>query len=307
MLRLLLTLLTSAAAATTSLAKESPAAKDVAPAKDTATATSPETSLWTLTDEDSTVYLAGSVHLLREKDMPMPPAFSVAYDDSEELVFEIDMNILSSPATALKIRELGSLPEGETLDQLFQPETMTALRAYLAEGELPPSLFDQFTPGMVYLTLGSMQAVREGAKPELGVETQFYIRAKQDGKPVRGLETPEYQMSRFNEFDLETIESLIQETLDEADEECDTLDQVIRAWKDGDTETLKNLIVDKMGERPEIARVLLDERNANWIAPIETALAGDKNVLFVVGTAHLVGENSVIDLLEKKGYEVTQR
>ncbi|MEM9280246.1 MAG: TraB/GumN family protein [Verrucomicrobiota bacterium] len=302
MLRLLLTLLASTASV--SLAKESPAAKD-APSTD-ANAHA-KTSLWTLSDEDSTVYLAGSVHLLRQQDMPLPEGFDVAYQDSDELVFEIDMNILSNPATALKLRELGSLPEGETLDQHFQPETMAALRAYLAKGNLPGSLLDVFTPGMVYLTLGSMEATRQGARPELGVETQFYVRATQDGKPVSGLETPEFQMSRFNEFDLATIESLVLKTLEEAGDPCDTLDQLIRAWKAGDTEVMQTLVVDEMAEEPELARVLLDERNANWIAPIEKAFAGDKNVMFIVGAAHLVGENSVIDLLRKKGYEVTQR
>lgn len=262
--------------------------------------------IWKLSDEDSTVYLAGSVHLLREKDMPIPEAFDRIYEKCDELVFEIDLAEMMDPATAVKIRAAGSLPEGETLADRLAPETIAGIRKYLADQNLPENAFDGLTPGMIYISLGSMEAMRQGARPDLGLETVYYRKSTNDNKPSRGLETVEFQITRFDEIDPKTVESLIVDTLEEVDEAEESLDEIIDAWKSGDEEKISTLIVDRLADTPEVKKVLLDDRNKNWIPEIEKALAGDKNVLFIVGAAHLAGEGSVVDFLRKKEYEVQQ-
>lgn len=263
-------------------------------------------SIWKLSDEDSAVYLAGSVHLLREKDLPFPDIYNTVYADSEELVFEIDMKEMNAPDAAIKMRELGTLPVGESLGDYLSKDTLQALDKYLRENDLPGGMFNRFTPGMVYLTLGSMEAIRLGARPDLGLEMQFHKKAEKDGKPGGGLETTEYQMSRFNKINIETLDELIGETVEGSDETDKTLDAIIGAWRRGDTEGLNKLVYEEMAETPEILEILLVERNRNWIPEIEKKLAGDRNVMFIVGAAHLVGECSVIELLEQKGLKLTQ-
>lgn len=273
----------------------------VAPAVHAGTA-----AIWKLSDDNSTVYLAGSVHLLRERDMPYPKAYDTVYEDSEELVFEIDMKEINAPGAAIKMRQLGTLPTGKTLGDHLSQETLAALDGYLKANNLPAGMFNQFTPGMVYLTLGSMEALRQGARPDLGIEMQFHKKAEKDGKPGSGLETTAYQMSRFNELDVETLNELIKETIEASDQNEDTLNSIIEAWKSGDAERLQKLVHDEMAERPAVLEILLVERNQNWIPVIEEKLAGDKNVMFIVGAAHLVGEGSVVQLLEDKGHKPVQ-
>ena len=273
----------------------------VAPAVHAGTA-----AIWKLSDDNSTVYLAGSVHLLRERDMPYPKAYDTVYEDSEELVFEIDMKEMNAPGAAIKMRQLGTLPTGKTLGDHLSQETLAALNGYLKANNLPAGMFNQFTPGMVYLTLGSMEALRQGARPDLGIEMQFHKKAEKDGKPGSGLETTAYQMSRFNELDVETLNDLIKETIEASDQNEDTLNSIIEAWKSGDAESLQKLVHDEMAERPAVLEILLVERNQNWIPVIEEKLAGDKNVMFIVGAAHLVGEGSVVQLLEDKGHKPVQ-
>lgn len=273
----------------------------VAPAVHAGTA-----AIWKLSDDNSTVYLAGSVHLLRERDMPYPKAYDTVYEDSEELVFEIDMKEMNAPGAAIKMRQLGTLPTGKTLGDHLSQETLAALDGYLKANNLPAGMFNQFTPGMVYLTLGSMEALRQGARPDLGIEMQFHKKAEKDGKPGSGLETTAYQMSRFNELDVETLNELIKETIEASDQNEDTLNSIIEAWKSGDAERLQKLVHDEMAERPAVLEILLVERNQNWIPVIEEKLAGDKNVMFIVGAAHLVGEGSVVQLLEDKGHKPVQ-
>ena len=273
----------------------------VAPAVHAGTA-----AIWKLSDDNSTVYLAGSVHLLRERDMPYPKTYDTVYEDSEELVFEIDMKEMNAPGAAIKMRQLGTLPTGKTLGDHLSQETLAALDGYLKANNLPAGMFNQFTPGMVYLTLGSMEALRQGARPDLGIEMQFHKKAEKDGKPGSRLETTAYQMSRFNELDVETLNELIKETIEASDQNEDTLNSIIEAWKSGDAERLQKLVHDEMAERPAVLEILLVERNQNWIPVIEEKLAGDKNVMFIVGAAHLVGEGSVVQLLEDKGHKPVQ-
>ncbi len=262
--------------------------------------------IWKISDADSTVFLAGSVHLLREQDMPVPPTFDRVYDEAEELVFEIDMAVMSNPAMGAQIRRLGLLPEGQHLSEKLSPATMDRLRDYLVLSKMGRSDFDRFTPGMVYMMMGSLEATRHGARPELGLETQYYLKCVEDGKPSRGLETVEYQMSRFSSFGDEVLEKLINEALDEVDEGAEALNSLISAWRSGRVAELNELIVEQTDSDPKIREVLLTERNRNWIPEIEKHLASDRDVMFLVGAAHLVGEDSVVDLLEEKGYEVLQ-
>ena len=266
----------------------------------------PMAPVWKISDADSTVFLAGSVHLLREKDLPLPSAFDRTYEECEELVFEIDMALMSRPETALEMHRLGSLPDGERLSDHFGPATMQRLRGYLKERKMSERFFDSYNPGMVYLLLSSLEAAHHGAKPELGLESTYYARCVTDGKPSRGLETVAYQISRLNGLEKEMVETIINEALDEVADSGATLDSITAAWKSGDAGKLAGVIVDQSGFTPELREVLLTERNRNWIPEIEKALATDRDVMFLVGAAHLVGEDGVVDLLRDKGLTVTQ-
>lgn len=263
-------------------------------------------SIWKLSDEDSTVYLAGSVHLLRESDLPIPAAFDQVYAEVEEVVFEIDMAKAGDPQSAMAMRRAGTLPAGESIDDHLPAELTERLRDYLAKASLPRTTFDRFKPGFAFLSLASIEAMRKEARADLGLESTFFQKAKADGKPSRGLETMEYQLARFDELAPETMAELIESTLNDAEDGEDPLDEIISAWKTGDGEGLASLIIDEMEEEPEVLEVLLVERNRNWIPAIEEALATDRDVMFLVGAAHLVGDDSVIDLLEKKGFSPVQ-
>ncbi len=264
-----------------------------------------KSAVWSISDEDSTVYLAGSIHILREADLPIPKIFKQVYDESEEIVFEIDMATMNQPGTAMKVQKIGSLPKGVTLADKLKPETVEKFKAYLEKRSIPYEAFQNFTPGMAYLSMASLESLRMGARPDLGLETQYFNFASKDKKPSRGLETVEFQMSRFNEFTDDEMDEALSKTLDEIEEMAESLDELIATWKSGDMKELEELIMEQMAPTPRIKEILLDQRNLNWIPEIEKSLAEKHDVMFLVGAAHLVGEGSVIDLLRKKGLTVT--
>ncbi len=262
--------------------------------------------IWQVSDVDSTVYLAGSVHLLREKDLPIPAAFDRVYAEAEELVFEIDMAKLTQPGTALEMRRIGSLPAGATLAERFAPATMDRLREYLKGRGMGEGFFDPYAPGMVYLMLSSFEASRQGAKPELGLETTYYGKSVADGKPSRGLETITEQVTLLNGFADASVERWINAALDEIHRSPETLDAITAAWRTGDDDALAEAVSKDSAMPDELREVLLTERNRAWIPEIEKALATDRDVMFLVGAAHLVGGDGVVALLRERGLEVTQ-
>ncbi|MEM1441641.1 MAG: TraB/GumN family protein [Verrucomicrobiota bacterium] len=259
--------------------------------------------IWELKGESATVFLAGSVHLLREKDLPLPEGFDEVYEQADRVVFELDFAEMTNPATAMAIQRQGMLPQGESLSDHFEEETLKKILEFAGDLGLPAAVIERMRPGMIMVTLTSLNATRQGARPDLGIEMQFFQKANEDGKPTSGLETMEFQMGVFHRMSTETVTRLIVEMIDEQDEAEEALDDIIGAWKSGDPKQIEEIIVSELADEKEVRELLLDERNQNWITPIEEALKGDENVLFIVGAAHLAGEGSVIDLLEKKGYE----
>ncbi len=262
--------------------------------------------IWKINDDNSTVYLAGSVHLLRPEDLPIPETFDKVYAEAEEIIFEIDMKEMSDPAAAAKMQKLTSLPEGEELADLLTGRTMKRLRSYLEESGKPGNLFDRSRPTAVLLLMSALEAERHGARPELGLESTFFKRSVADKKPSQGLETIEFQISLLDSFENHEIEKMLNEELDRVGESGKNYDEIVTAWKSGDGGKLAALLEQEPTFTPELRELLLTRRNRNWIPKIETALAQSHDFLFLVGSAHLVGEGSVVSLLKEKGLEVTQ-
>lgn len=267
-----------------------------------------EGCVWEITGKKgNTVYLAGSVHLLREQDYPVSPVYDEAYANSHEIVMEIDMGEVMNPEGMMKMQALGMYGADDSLDQHLSAGTLDRLRKYLDTHDMGKMLalaLPRLKPGMIFMTISSLEAMRLKAKPELGLEMTYYAKAQEDAKPIRGLETIEFQMTRFDELGDTEIEELITKTLDEVHEMPDMIDKLIAAWHVGDEAKLDKLMNEQMEEEGKIRELLLTERNANWIPDIEKSLSGKKNVMFIVGAAHLIGKDSVIDLLREKGYKV---
>ena len=262
--------------------------------------------IWKIEGENNTVYLAGSVHLLRPKDFPIPPNYKEVYEDSEELIFEIDTAVLNDPSAALKMQQLGRLQDGDTVANHITPETLRLLKKFLRKRELPSEQLMQMKPGMLALTLSSLEAMRNGARPDLGLEMRYGALAARDQKPTSGLETMEYQIGMFDDLTEEEADEMLRGTIENLGEAAEGLDKLIDAWRTGDIETMDELINAEFDENEKLRKVLLEDRNRNWIPRIEEAIAADHNVLVMVGAGHLVGSDSVIGMLEEKGYRPVQ-
>lgn len=265
--------------------------------------------IWKVSDADSSIYLAGSVHLLRPQDLPINPVYDQTYELCSEVVFEIDMEEMLAPETHQRILQLGTLPEGEKLADKIGGKAARQLAAYLDRKRLPPTMLDRYTPGLAFLTIENIEATSLGARPDLGLETHFYERSKRDQKPSRGLETIAFQITLFDGLDPATLRDMLQTTLTASlknDESNSNLDRLIAAWRGGEMEVLNDIIRGEMADDAPERKALLTDRNRNWIPAIEAALAENTTTFFLVGTAHLIGTDSVVSLLETKNLQISR-
>jgi uncharacterized protein YbaP (TraB family) len=261
--------------------------------------------LWSLKGKTNTVFLLGSVHFLRPSD-ELPAAIDAAYAEAEQLLMEIDMDDID-PIQAQQITlELGLLPDGETLEAHLGSETYAKVAEYALSLGVAPAMINRFRPWLAALTLVQLQLMKMGLDPNAGIEQRFVARAAQDKKEIRGLETLHEQFSMLAGLpDKEQREFLLY-SVEDAERATREIDDLIAAWRDGDTERLAKLLADGFEKYPDLYRPMTVERNRKWIASIEKLLEDRDDYLVIVGALHLVGDDSVVELLEKRGHKLTR-
>ncbi|MCI0746228.1 MAG: TraB/GumN family protein [Verrucomicrobia subdivision 3 bacterium] len=262
--------------------------------------------LWKVEGKTNAVHLLGSIHFLKKEFYPLPKPIEDAYARSQVVVFEADLDELSSPESQVKMLQHAAYPPGETLKQNVSKETHDKLQSYLSEAGVPAITVESLKPWMAAVLLLGLELQKLGFDPEQGVDQYFFKKAKQDKKQIVGLETVDLQISFFTGFTKEEQDAVLKETLQEISGFKAMLTDVVNAWKTGDTKKLDALVLDAIRDYPQLQKKLLVDRNKAWLGKIEKLLAEGKSVFVVVGAAHLIGKDSVVDLLEKKGLKVRQ-
>ena len=265
-----------------------------------------DTSVWSVRSGDNVIYLGGTVHLLRPADYPLPGEFEEAYQASSELYFETDiasMNDLSVQAQMLQQLTYG---DDESLSSILSDEAYAALSAYTATAGLPIAMLNKFKPGLLISTLQILVFQSMGFTPQ-GVDAFFHTRAVGDGKAEGQLETVQEQIGSIAAMGEGNESEFILLSLKDLAETGDVMEDMIGAWRSGDAEGLSELFVEEMKvEAPALYDTLLLQRNLKWVPQIDSMLQDADTEFVLVGAAHLVGENGLLDLLSQKGYEINQ-
>ncbi|MBB6095698.1 hypothetical protein HNQ60_004589 [Povalibacter uvarum] len=262
-------------------------------------------ALWSLKGKSNTVYLLGSVHFLKPTDQ-LPGAIDTAYRDAEKLVMEIDMDDLD-PLEAQQITlQLGMLPEGRTLESELGAKAYAQVATQARAIGVDPALLNRFRPWLAAMTLVQLQLMKQGLDPQSGVEQRLTARAAVDRKEITGLETMEQQLGMLAGLPEDQQREFLMYSVEDVERASKEIDELIAAWRIGDTSTLDKLLSEGFDKYPDLYRPLTVDRNRRWIPNIEALLDDSDDYLVVVGALHLVGKDSVIDLLERKGHKITQ-
>lgn len=259
-----------------------------------------EPALWKIQDADSTIYLFGTIHVLKPSTVWRSPRIDKALKDSGDLTLEIVG--ADDPAVMQPLVMKYGLDPNQPLSGKIDAAAFQKASALAQAGGVPLQLLNAMRPWLAAVQLSLIPVIKAGYDPKSGVEPILAAEVKAAGKPEGAFETPEQQIRFFADLPVKTEVEFLSSTLDEADEGVGKIDKMVAAWAAGDTAELETEFVTEMkGQYPELYDLLITKRNQNWAGQLKTKLAG-KGVSFVaVGSGHLVGPDSVQVQLAKLG------
>ncbi|MGH8495932.1 MAG: TraB/GumN family protein [Gammaproteobacteria bacterium] len=260
--------------------------------------------IWKMRGEQNTVWLMGSVHVLRESDYPLPAAYDETYAAAETLLMEIDLDDLDPLEAQRVLTTRGKSAPSETLRELIGPEAYAAAAKKADALGIDIERLNAIEPWYAALTVVQLRLLELGYDPRFGVDHYFAGRAAADGKRVQGLESIDEQLAILDELTPSLQREFLLQSLDDAAVMDEELVKILAAWKEGDAGLLERELLGSLKEYPALYDGLVVRRNRSWLEPIRHLRRGSNDVLVIVGALHLIGEDSVIEMLRAEGLEV---
>jgi uncharacterized protein len=257
--------------------------------------------VWVIQGARNTLYLAGSVHLLKRDAAQLPADLERAYAKADAVVMEIDLDDLDPMEAGRSLLERGTYPDTTTLKTTLGDAAYARVAAAAEKVGLPMDAVQRFEPWAVALTLVELAYARLAFDPESGVERQLERRARRDRKEILGLETVDQQLGLLDALSPEDQRRFLDRTVEEMDELAAETEELLTAWRAGDAKELAAMLASEYEQFPALYRALVVERNARWIPRIEQLLREDRDYLVVVGVLHLVGDEGLVALADKRG------
>jgi uncharacterized protein YbaP (TraB family) len=264
-----------------------------------------KSTLWQVEGSHNSVYLLGSIHVLPASAYPLHPALQKAFNNSQRVVFEVDLNTVSQQAVLREFEEVGLYPPRDNLEHHVSPQTIKLVKEVLAKLGISYEKARRFKPVLLGELITSRYTELAGFREDLGVDRYFYSQAKTSRKPVLGLETVRDQ-ARVLSSDDSSGELHLVEAIASLPAAKGVLDELVIAWKDGQINTLDRLLNQDEWSDPKSFESMFLRRNQKWLPQIERFLQGDGNYLVIVGSGHLVGNHGLVRALQERGYRVKQ-
>lgn len=260
-------------------------------------------------DENSCVYLLGSIHVGDDKVTKIKEEIIENYNKSKYLAVELDIQNIDIYTTIQDYL----LDNGETIDEKITDELKEKLINFLEDKNsmYTYDMLNKFKLGFInsYITL---LATMEMNMQESGVDNHFLTLAHEENKEIIELETYEEQKNLLLNYDDEIYIKQIEESIDNYEEIKKELIKLYESYINEDKKELEKLINGENEEREytqkekEYMEEMYDKRNEKMTEKVEKFLEEDKEVFIIVGAAHVIGNNGIIDLIKNKNYKIVE-
>ena len=263
--------------------------------------------IWEVKSSHNTLYLMGSIHFANPDFYPLRHEIETAFSKSDHLAVEVDIANIDPIQTQSYLFRVGTYTGNETIRDHIDASTYKLLIQHLTTRNLPSELFIKYKPGMIIMSLTSLEIMNLGLSPNQGIDVHFLNRARGKKKIVE-LETLEQQLDLL--LNLDESGQMLRQTLAEFDDYPELMKSLTDIWQRGDAAQLDELLIKKPlrefpDSRPAFEKIFL-QRNLKMAKKIEGFLHSNNNYFVVVGAGHLVGERSIVDLLQKAGFQIKQ-
>jgi uncharacterized protein YbaP (TraB family) len=263
---------------------------------------------WKVKINESTFYLAGSVHGGNEKNYPLPETYQKIYDKSDKVILELKESFDEIEKKMFEYAQKDTLPKILRLNDSLKPETVAKLKEITTDAEL--ERYFSHEAWLLNMHIAGNKYKLVGYDPMLAVDKHFYDKASKDKKEIIGLDQFEAQIALF-EFEVPfnvqimIIEKAVANMKAEAEKEKGLLD----AYFANDMVRFeKEFMSPWKFENPQMKNVydqIFTNRNKSWVTKFEELSLESPGEYFVlVGTGHFFGPNNVLELLTSKGYKV---
>jgi uncharacterized protein len=267
--------------------------------------TETEALFWKIESESARVYLLGSIHLASDDFYPLPYHIENAFNESDFLVVEMDIQNIDEQEIVRLINLHGRLNDDQTLRSVIPDSTYEALKNEFGYYGLNILQYERMKPWVVAITLSQLQIMKFGFRPEYGIDLYFLSDAR-NGKGIIELETGADQITLFSDLSMELQILLLEDFLYDLTMPRERIIELFEAYRRWDAQWIMNFIFESVGKHPEFAHLyekLLDERNIKMARKIDSFLQKEGTYFVVVGAGHLFGEMGIVQLLRAKGYE----
>jgi uncharacterized protein YbaP (TraB family) len=263
--------------------------------------------LWKIQSKTSTVYVLGSLHLAKKEIYPLSQEIENAFDQSDFLVVEANVNDIKK-IDIQKLMECAFYPANDALEKHVSPETFEWVKKETEGLGIPLELLDKQKPWFLAMTLVSLESIKLGLDPNLGIDKYFLSKAE-GKKKILELESLDYQISLLSGFSEKDQELFLIYTLKDLNVMEQEIGRLIQAWVSGDAQAVESILARSVLEDNRLSAILeklIFERNRRMVAKIEDFLRTKETYFVIVGAGHLVGNQGILKLLGGKGYLIEQ-
>src|SRR5881275_203690 len=276
----------------------------------------PKCCVWRVTNSKAPFYLVGSIHALSRKDYPLPRPYELALKDARRLLFEFNPN--RGAEFEKKLAAAGKYPPGQDIRSRIDPKLLAWLRQNVSPVKVEHNRLKKSRPRVANFDSGlgykpwwiAQHLVNTGNSSNMGtshgLDDYLVARARKMGQEIDGLESVDEHVAVLGGLPDRDSEFLLRDALNQSKSDAGEFSRMRSAWRKGDTAALWAGDAHLRKEAPQIAARFVDQRNIKWIPRIEAELKTGKPTAIVAGALHFSGPNSVIALLQERGYKIEQ-
>lgn len=263
-------------------------------------------AIWRVQGAHGTVYLFGSIHVMRPNVDWQTAKVKSAFAASDVLYVEV-ANLDDSSAALPVAMQLGMDAEHPLSTKIPKDDVALLDKAAKSMGLPGEQVFERMQPWLASMTLSVMPMLKDGYAPKSGIDVTLLAEAKDAGKTVKGFETMAQQIHLLADLPQAEQVKMLHRDLTETDKAAAEMNEMVAAWEKGDVDTIAKLENSELEQKdPAAYQRLVVERNQRWASTLDGVLKDPATgtVFVAVGAAHLAGPDSVIEMLEKDGWKV---
>lgn len=269
-------------------------------------------------NSDISIYLLGSIHAADKKIYPLNDTIMSAYNQSDYLAVEVDTVALTSDFDAqLELAQKMLYTDGTTIKDHIGEDLYNKMVEILKDKGSYNSLYDNYKPAFFESLFENVIINDADMDANAGIDVHFLNLAKKEEKEILEIETAEFQYDLLLSNPIELDKMMLEEYVNNYDESVTEMKDIYTAWKKGDideleqtllpttdSEALEELTEEEIKMAENYNKSLITDRNYGMVDALEKYYADEKNVFCVVGLGHVIGDEGIISLMEKKGYNI---